>query len=149
MDSVTKRQEMPPDGGYKTIPFKRVPARQFFSGYALIGGYLGMTAGAAYIYYLNCLQVQKEEIELRSGRIAIEPLLKAERDREYLKQLRRNRDEEAKLMANVEGWKVGTLYGEPIFKTRPDAFIEPKFHEYYMHTDLWSQKLRQYFVWLS
>lgn len=43
---------------------------------------------------------------MRSGRHAILPMLLAERDREYLKQIRSNRDEESKLMANVEGWKV-------------------------------------------
>ncbi|KAI8116621.1 hypothetical protein CVS40_11332 [Lucilia cuprina] len=40
-------------------------------------------------------------IEMRSAQNVIFPILIAERDREYLKQLRRNRDEEAKLMANV------------------------------------------------
>lgn len=43
---------------------------------------------------------------MRSAHHAILPALIAERDREYLKQLRRNRDEEAKLMANVKGWEV-------------------------------------------
>ena len=28
----------------------------------------------------------------------------------------RNRDAEAKLMANEEGWEVGTWYGHPIYK---------------------------------
>lgn len=63
------------------------------------------------------------------------PLLLAERDREYLKQLNRNRDEEAKLMANVEGWEVGTWYGEPIFKTIPkDKLVDPSFDEFYVHS---------------
>lgn len=65
-------------------------------------------------------------IEMRSARLALFPLLFAERDREFLKQLRINRDEERELMKNVAGWKVGTWYGEPIFKTRPtDKFEEP------------------------
>lgn len=50
--------------------------------------------------------LRRQKIEMRSARIALHPLLLAERDREYLKQLRRNRDEEAKLMANVKGWEV-------------------------------------------
>ena len=54
---------------------------------------------------------------MRSARMALFPLLIAERDREFLKQLTRNRDEEEKLMADVPGWKVGTWYGEPVFKT--------------------------------
>lgn len=53
-----------------------------------------------------------------------------------MKQLRRNRDEEAKLMANVEGWEVGTLYGERIFKTLPpDVLVDPTLDGYYAHAD--------------
>lgn len=78
-------------------------------------------------------------------------MLLAEKDREYLKQLRRNRDEERELMKNVEGWKVGTWYGEPIYKTgKPDdPLFQPTLYEYYIHApykdiarranmDLWS-----------
>lgn len=60
-----------------------------------------------YIYYLNAKMIRREEIEMRSAQHVLYPVLFAERDREYLKQLRRNRDEEAKLMANVPGWEVG------------------------------------------
>jgi NADH dehydrogenase (ubiquinone) 1 alpha subcomplex subunit 13 len=50
----------------------------------------------------------------------------------FLKQLRRNRDEEAKLMANVPGWEVGTWYGEPIYKTLPpDTLVAPNIYEFY------------------
>jgi hypothetical protein len=52
----------------------------------------------------------------------------------FLKQLRRNRDEEAKLMANVPGWEVGTWYGEPVYKTLPpDTLVEPYIYEFYAH----------------
>lgn len=95
-----------------------------------------MTAGAAVIYAINYKEVKEEEIERRSADFAIYPLLLAARDREYLKQLRRNRDEEAKLMANVEGWKVGTWYGEPIYKTKSkDELVEPSFYDFYIHAD--------------
>lgn len=78
-----------------------------------------MTSGAFYLYYLNYKQMERTTVENRSGKFAVLPLLMAERDREFLKQMRRNRDEEAKLMKNVPGWKVGTFYGEPVFKTLP------------------------------
>ncbi|KAG7176666.1 NADH dehydrogenase [ubiquinone] 1 alpha subcomplex subunit 13-like [Homarus americanus] len=75
-----------------------------------------------------------QDVEMRSGRLAIEPLLLAERDREFLKQIRRNRNEEEKLMANVEGWEVGKYYDEPIYKTvKEDRFIDPIIPEYYVH----------------
>ncbi|EEZ99191.1 NADH dehydrogenase [ubiquinone] 1 alpha subcomplex subunit 13 [Tribolium castaneum] len=143
--AAAKKQDMPPSGGYRPINFKRVPARSYFSGWALFGGYLGMTAAASYLYYLNCKQVQANEIEMRSGRFAIFPLLLAERDREYLKQLRRNRDEEAKLMANVEGWEVGTYYGEPLFKSfDKDKLIEPMMQGYYVHAPMKDFRDRAY-----
>ena len=37
-----------------------------------------------------------QQIEMKSASLAIEPLMLAERDREFLKQLRRNRDAEEK-----------------------------------------------------
>ena len=47
---------------------------------------------------------------MRSARHALFPMLIAERDREYLKQIRRNRDEEERLMSGVEGWKVSFFH---------------------------------------
>lgn len=73
----------------------------------MIAAYFGITAAGLYVYYLTHKEIKRDEIEMRSAKHAIFPLLLAERDREYLKQIRRNRDEEASLMANVEGWKVG------------------------------------------
>lgn len=100
----------------------------------MIFGYFGITAAGLYVYFLNCKKVKRDTVEMRSARLALQPLLFAERDREYLKQLRRNRADEESLMANVEGWKTGTLYGEPIFKTIPeDQFVDPIFKEYYAH----------------
>ncbi|XP_014089689.3 NADH dehydrogenase [ubiquinone] 1 alpha subcomplex subunit 13 [Bactrocera oleae] len=134
--SAARKQDMPPPGGYKKIPFLRVPAKSYFTGFQLLAGYAVVTTAGMYVYYLTAKQILREEIENRSAQLVIYPLLIAERDREYLKQLRRNRDEEAKLMANVPGWKVGTWYGEPVYKTLPkDTLITPMFKEFYAHTD--------------
>ena len=48
------------------------------------------------------------------------PLLLAERDRAYVKQVKKNRDAEEELMADVEGWETGTWFGQPVFHTVPD-----------------------------
>ncbi|XP_045501349.1 NADH dehydrogenase [ubiquinone] 1 alpha subcomplex subunit 13 [Colias croceus] len=133
---IARKQDLPPPGGYKSIPFKRVPAKSYFSGFTWFAGYLGVTAVSAYLYYLNSKKVDKNRIEMRSAKMAIYPMMLAERDREYLKQLRRNRDAEAELMRDVPGWEVGTYYGERIYKlVPPDALVEPIFHEYYAHTE--------------
>ncbi|XP_055903209.1 NADH dehydrogenase [ubiquinone] 1 alpha subcomplex subunit 13 [Eupeodes corollae] len=134
--ATAKKQDMPPPGGYKEIPFARVPARSYFTGWQMITGYAVSTLVGIYVYYLTAKKIKREEIEMRSAENVIFPILIAERDREYLKQLRRNRDEEAKLMANVKGWEVGTWYGEPVFKTLPkDKLLTPMFKEFYVHSD--------------
>ena len=55
---------------------------------------------------------------MKSASLAITPLMLAERDREFLKQLRKNRDAEEKLMKDVEGWEVGTFYGHKVYKVK-------------------------------
>ncbi|XP_076260193.1 NADH dehydrogenase (ubiquinone) B16.6 subunit [Rhynchophorus ferrugineus] len=128
------KQDMPPPGGYRPISFKRVPAKGLFNGYTLFGAYIGITAGAYYLYVLNFKAVHHRELESKGASLAIYPLLLAERDRAYLKQLRRNREEERELMKNVPGWKVGTWYGEPIYKlAKPDTLIEPGTFDYLAH----------------
>lgn len=106
------------------------------TGYAILAGYVGITAVACYLHTIGRKAVKRQEIEMRSAKMAVYPMMLAERDREYLKQIRRNRDAEAELMKDVPGWEVGTYYGERVFKlVPPDALVEPIFHEYYAHTD--------------
>lgn len=100
----------------------------------MLGGYALVFLGGSYIYYLNYKMVKKLEIETRSANMAITPMLQAERDRAYLKQLVRNRDEETALMKNVEGWEVGTYYGEPIFKSQGKEYTVSEYMpEFYAH----------------
>ncbi|KAG8257092.1 GRIM-19 protein [Homalodisca vitripennis] len=92
---------------------------------------------------INYKNEMRRRIEQRSSVHAIVPLLLAERDRAFLKQLRVNRDREAELMKNVEGWETGTLYGEPIYKTvSEDTLIEPRLREWYIHNSYGDAKKR-------
>jgi hypothetical protein len=50
----------------------------------MILGYLGVTAVAGYVYFLTWKKVRQDEIEMRSAKLALQPLLMAERDREYV-----------------------------------------------------------------
>merc|ERR1711874_591085 len=99
------KQDLPPKGGYSPIKFG--------------GLFLSMAVGA-YWYKRGMRTWNNWLIEMRSATLAMTPLMLAERDREYLKQLRRNRDAEEKLMADVEGWEVGTFYGHKVYKTIGD-----------------------------
>lgn len=129
-------QDMPPEGGYAPFNFKRVPLKPILSTKLLVGGYVAISTAAFYVYSLTRKQIIREEVEMRSCRNVLYPVLIAERDRLYLKNLRRNRDNEAKLMADVPGWVVGTWYGEPIYTTRPKTeWINPIMEEFYVHAD--------------
>ncbi|BES87717.1 unnamed protein product [Nesidiocoris tenuis] len=134
MATAARKQDGPPPGGYKPLDFSRVPARSVIGAKSLIAGYLAMSGAAFYLYFQNYKKIHRDDVEVRSSMMAITPLLMAEHDREYLKQLRRNRDEEAKLMANVKGWETGKYKGEPIFKTLPpDTLVKPIPLEYFAH----------------
>lgn len=129
-------QDMPPEGGYAPFEYKRRPLKPILNTKLLVGGYLAISAAAYYVYHLTAKEIEREGIEMRSCRNVMLPVLMAERDRMYLKQLRKNRDDEAKLMADVPGWVVGTWYGEPIYKTHPKSkWFNPIMEEFYAHTD--------------
>jgi len=131
---ATAAQDLPPKGGYEPINFKRIPARTYFSGRQIFAGFGVMTAVFGYLYYKTYARIRRQEIEMRSGTMALQPMLMAERDREFLKQLKKNREEEEKLMSGVEGWEVGKLYGETVYKTvAEDRFLDPIVQEYYAH----------------
>lgn len=135
MSSAGRTQDLAPPGGYAKFNFKRVPLKPILSGKQLFAGYFFISAGATYVYYLTDREIKREQIEMRSSRNVMFPILIAERDREYLKQLRRNRDEEDRIMKNVPGWKTGTWFGEPVFKTaKPDDWQNPIMQEFYAHT---------------
>ncbi|CAG0883945.1 unnamed protein product [Cyprideis torosa] len=139
MASAAKfKQEMPPPGGYADINFKRNPARTVLKGWPRIFGFFGGIMAVSWpLYFLTRNKMLREEIEQRSMRLAIEPLLLAERDRMYLNQIRKNRDVEEELMKDYPGgWEVGTWKGEPVYKTVPeDSWRDINIEEYYVHAD--------------
>ena len=128
-------QDLPPKGGYAPYQIERIHLRNVIGGKTGIGIFLACTFTGCYGYYLTYKGIKKNDIEMRSSRLAITPLLYAERDRSLLKQMRRVRDEESDLMKNIPGWEVGTFFGEPIFHTIPkDEYVEPTLQELVAHT---------------
>jgi len=72
-------------------------------------------------------------LEMNDGRLALAPLLLAEEQRLYMKQLRANRDEENELMKDVPGWVTGTLYGVPVYNNINERFPVVLPEAYYAH----------------
>ncbi|GFU54991.1 NADH dehydrogenase 1 alpha subcomplex subunit 13 [Nephila pilipes] len=143
------RQEMPPKGGFAGITWERVPLKKPWSGLKLLSLFTVVTAASYRVYIENIRLRRRLKRENDEITVAIEPLLVAERDRMFLNQLRKNREEEAELMKNVPGWKVGTWYGEPIFETIGDNMIFPFSSEYYAHANPKDQeKMHMYDFWM-
>ena len=88
--------------------------------------------------------LRKLIIEKHDALLAIEPMIQAERDRAFLKQLHKLRKDEEELMKDKPGWKVGTLYGEPLMVTElPDTIPNFPIVDYYAHRGKYEQ-----FNWL-
>lgn len=151
------KQDLPPKGGYMPFNYERIPARKMYTGEEsaappVVSGtgpqfvrslslsapmlFLGF---AAYMtvsltaHKRDCRMRQARLTEERSGQFAIEPMLLAERDRAFLKQLKLNRDYEAELMKDVEGWKVGTYFGLPVYNHVDNVFNYIPEIEFYAH----------------
>ncbi|MEE6487940.1 hypothetical protein FKM82_015088 [Ascaphus truei] len=71
------------------------------------------------------LSPRRMQIEDLETRIALLPLLQAEADRRVLRLLRENLEEEAIIMKDVPGWKVG----ETVFHT--DRWVTPTLNDLY------------------
>ncbi|KAM6294857.1 NADH dehydrogenase [ubiquinone] 1 alpha subcomplex subunit 13 [Aegotheles albertisi] len=125
MAAAKVKQDMAPPGGYGPIDYKRHLPRRGFSGYSLFA--LGV--GSLLLGYYTLIKWNRERrrllIEDLEARIAVMPLLQAESDRRTLRLLRQNLDEEAKIMKDVPGWKVG----ESLFHT--DRWVPPTLDELY------------------
>ena len=136
MSSTPYKQELPPPGGFGRVHYERVPHKSMISGKTI-----ALAMGISYtIGFLAVKQAAKDRIrdqrETKSAQNALQPFLLAERDRTLLKQMRKNRDYEAELMKDVEGWEVGTLYGTPVYNTvAENDWVPPSPDSYYAHND--------------
>ncbi|CAD5125631.1 DgyrCDS13831 [Dimorphilus gyrociliatus] len=128
------RQEMPPEGGYKEVQWKRVMPKAHWSGYRTFLAFAAINGAAWFAYKWQMAYEAKRRLDENDARVALTPLLQAERDRMFLRQMRKNRDEEVAVMKDVPGWKVGTLWGEPIFHNLAERFPVVMGEEIYMHS---------------
>uniref|UniRef100_A0A8B9W7F2 NADH dehydrogenase [ubiquinone] 1 alpha subcomplex subunit 13 n=1 Tax=Bos mutus grunniens TaxID=30521 RepID=A0A8B9W7F2_BOSMU len=107
------KQDMPPVGGYGPIDYKRNLPRRGLSGYSMFA----VGIGALLFGYWSMMKWNRErrrlQIEDFEARIALMPLLQAEKDRRVLQMLRENLEEEATVMKDVPGWKVFPLPALP------------------------------------
>ncbi|XP_072296491.1 NADH dehydrogenase [ubiquinone] 1 alpha subcomplex subunit 13 isoform X1 [Eucyclogobius newberryi] len=138
------KQDMPPPGGYGPVDYKRNLPKRGLSGYSMFGIGIGIMLFGYWRLFKWNRERRRLQIEELEARIAIMPLLQAEHDRRLdampffplisshrdfphyyfvltrtLQNLRENLEEEAILMKDVPGWKVG----ESVFHT--DRWVTP------------------------
>ncbi|XP_033838022.1 NADH dehydrogenase [ubiquinone] 1 alpha subcomplex subunit 13 [Periophthalmus magnuspinnatus] len=113
------KQDMPPPGGYAPFDYKRNLPKRGLSGYSMFGIGIGIMIFGYWRLFKWNRERRRLQIEELEARIALMPLLQAEHDRRTLQKLRENLEEEAILMKDVPGWKVG----ESVFHT--DRWVTP------------------------
>ncbi|KAF3699260.1 NADH dehydrogenase [ubiquinone] 1 alpha subcomplex subunit 13 [Channa argus] len=113
------KQDMPPLGGYASFDYKRNLPKRGLSGYSMFGIGIGLLVFGYWRLFRWNRERRRLQIEEMEARIALMPLLQAEHDRRTLRMLRENLEEEAILMQDVPGWKVG----ESVFHT--DRWVTP------------------------
>merc|ERR1711874_81684 len=128
------KQDLPPKGGYEPFNYHRIPARKMYTAPLLFGGFILWEIWAHWRYRRGRRLLQADETEERSTPFALEPLMLAERDRIFIKQLKQNRDYEEKLMKDVKGWEVGTYYGIPLYNDVKNQYPIVPWQEYYTHS---------------
>ncbi|GAB1605026.1 NADH dehydrogenase [ubiquinone] 1 alpha subcomplex subunit 13-like [Argonauta hians] len=127
------KQDLPPRGGYGPIDWMKQAAKRGPSGYAKFSAFIAFSLAGYTVWGFQARYWKKNKLEMQDARNAIEPLYWAEVDRLYLIRLRQNRDEERELMKDVPNWKVGTLYGEPVFHNLRERFLGPSLKEFMAH----------------
>ncbi|XP_073407426.1 NADH dehydrogenase [ubiquinone] 1 alpha subcomplex subunit 13 [Dendrobates tinctorius] len=119
------KQDMPPPGGYGPVDYKRNLPRRGFSGYTMFAAGIGVMLFGYWRIGMWNRERRRLLIEDLETRLALLPLLQAETDRRILRVLRENLEQEAIIMKDVPGWKVG----ESTFHT--DRWVTPILNELY------------------
>nr|XP_058925432.1 NADH dehydrogenase [ubiquinone] 1 alpha subcomplex subunit 13-like [Kogia breviceps] len=114
MESSKGRQDMPQLGGYSPIDYKRNLPRQGLSDYSMVA----MGIGTLLFVYWSMMKWNRERRRLQihefKARVALMPLLQAEKDQRLLQMFRENLEEEAIIVKGVPDGKVV----ESVFHTK-------------------------------
>lgn len=100
-------QDGPRPGGYSPVRVRRFTPTSGPSGIALFALGAGIMGWGFYRVGQHNIHQRALKIEKTSMRANLIPLLQAEEDSKFAAAAVASRQEEAKLMSKVDGWKVG------------------------------------------
>ncbi|VDM42363.1 unnamed protein product [Toxocara canis] len=129
------KQEMPPAGGYRKFNWNRTFPKTVWRPGVVVGVVFGASVYGVFQAFANKKRIMTEKFEDVDIQSAMEPFLTAERDRHWLRLLKKNRDLENEVMKDVPGWKTGTWYGEPVYFTLGDKWWDPSMDEVFAHSE--------------
>ncbi|MFH4982371.1 hypothetical protein AB6A40_009080 [Gnathostoma spinigerum] len=129
------RQDMPPPGGYRKFNWNRTFPKVVWKPGLVVGFFFGTGVYGVFQAFAQKRHAITEKFEDVDIQAAMQPFLTAERDRKWLKLLKKNRDLENEVMKDVPGWKTGTWYGEPVYFTLGDKWWDPGMEEVFVHSD--------------
>ncbi|KAI3389323.1 hypothetical protein SNEBB_001440 [Seison nebaliae] len=135
MSTATFKQEMPPPGGFSAFEWQKKQFKPKWTWWKLWTAYAGVTIFSWGTYYYARDKARAQQLERDDIRCALEPLMLAEADRMFLKQVWENREEEKELMKDVEGWEIGKLYGESVYHDESGENKLPTPKEFFLHLD--------------
>jgi len=101
------RQDGPPPGGFPPVRYARRIANSGPSGLAVVLFSSVVIGWGMYQVGQGNLHRRALKAEKIAARQAILPLIQAEEDARFVREKKKFIEEEAKIMANVPGWKVG------------------------------------------
>ncbi|CEG66249.1 Putative NADH:ubiquinone oxidoreductase, B16.6 subunit [Rhizopus microsporus] len=122
-----RTQDLPPQGGFPEIKYRRYLPKRGPSGAVLLSGLVALSAYG--FYKVGEGNVEKRELKRENlwSRIHLVPLLTAEADRDAYRRSEAAKAREAEIMKNVEGWKVGeSVYNNTKYYTPPNFVIVPE-----------------------
>ncbi|KAG9301680.1 hypothetical protein G9A89_016751 [Geosiphon pyriformis] len=112
--TIPHTQDLPREGGFPSIRYKRNLPRRGPSGAIIISTITVITAYGWYSWSQTMAEQRRLKREKLWGRIHIIPLLQAEADRDAYRRNFAALKREAEIMKDVPGWKVG----ESVYNTK-------------------------------
>ncbi|KAL9250575.1 NADH dehydrogenase [ubiquinone] 1 alpha subcomplex subunit 13-B-like protein [Drosera capensis] len=100
-------QDGPPPGGFPPVRYARRIPNTGPSAIAIFLATFGAFSWGMYQVGIGNKKRRALKMEKYEARRAILPLLQAEEDERFVKEWKKYLEEEARIMKNVPGWKVG------------------------------------------
>lgn len=107
VNELPVKQDGPPPGGFPSIRYARRVPSTGPAGATVFGVALLVMGYGMYKVGEGNRERRALKEEKKAARMAVVPALQAEEDRRYLEKETKRLEEEAKLMKDVPGWKVG------------------------------------------